>query len=140
MGTSTDGILFYGFPIEEDGANANVLAGLTPEGEEIEPEVDDYDPSDEDSVWAEKFGLKEEAVWEHREKYPVEIVHHCSSEYPMYGIAVRESHLSTRRGHPKEVKSFEVQPNWDSRLRGFCKVYGLVPPEKFGWYLASYWG
>jgi hypothetical protein len=147
MGQSTDGILFYGFPIEEDTANGNVIAGLSPEGDEPErPEnLDadvDYDYSDQDTIWAKKFGLKGgyKEVWKHQETYPVTIGRHCSGDYPMYYVAIKESELTANRGYPQEVKSLEVNLAWKHQLIEFCKVYGLEPPAKFGWYLASYWG
>jgi hypothetical protein len=132
MGVSTNAILFYGFLIEEDSDNQEVIT------------MEDGGGTDRDNFWARKFNLPEndwETIYEHQGEYPVRIGTHCSGDYPMYYIAIRASEIVANRGYPEELKAEDLvkKLEWDNQLREFCKIYGLTPPEKFGWCLASYW-
>lgn len=75
---------------------------------------------------------------------PVEIVMHCSYDYPMYILALKGTHLFASRGTPKKV-NFErlnslVTEEKLAEARKFCAEYGL--PEFYGadWLLFSMWG
>ena len=75
----------------------------------------------------------------------VELGRHCSGDYPMYYISIEEAHHQAGRGYPTElapedlVVSVEKRAEWDARLKAFCEMAGIEIPEKFGWFLVSYW-
>ena len=145
MGVSTDGILFYGICLEEE-------AEIPWEG------ADEGDVDDVESYYASKAGVKppEEEYsddpkvkelyheyWEAKNKAheasKCDVVHHCSYDYPMFGLAVKESVESANRGYPQEVKSIAVQEDWDSLLKDYCEKMDVeyVQPK---WWLVSMWG
>ena len=134
MGTSTNGILFYGFPVNEDDKNQEILSGADEHGDYNDDEFD------LDVLWAEKFGLDPKnhgEIWKHQQHYPVKIGFHCSDSYPMHYVAVRKSEVVSNRGYPKRVKALEVDPAWDKQIKDFCTKFGLKPPKEFGWWVAS---
>lgn len=69
---------------------------------------------------------------------------HCSGDYPMFYIAVRESHLTAHRGYPQRITSPDVgiktHPGWDERVLEFCKRKNIEPQSECGWWLVSLWG
>lgn len=142
MGTSTDGILFYGFSVGED-ENAEIIRGMDGNGEYVVGSEDEE--PDEDAIWAHHFKLdpdpdKVEKVWRHKEKHVIQIGTHCSYDYPMYYVAIRKSVLSASRGTPEKVDTLEIGKDWDKQLKEFCDLWELEPPNEFGWYLCSLWG
>lgn len=131
MGTSTDAILFYGFPIDDGSDNHEVLTGF---GE------NEDDGMDEDELWRKKFNLPEDVdVWQHQKTHPVTIGGHCSCDCRMYYVSIKKSELTANRGCPKKVKTLDIDAKWDEQLNEFCKVYGLKPPKSYGWHLVSDW-
>jgi hypothetical protein len=68
----------------------------------------------------------------------VEIVEHCSDMHPMYFVIIEGSLTRAWRGYPREVSTRTPEPDWDERLRGFCKKHNLSHRAP-GWYLASMW-
>ena len=72
------------------------------------------------------------------ETCPVEIVQHCSYEYPMYILAAKGQHWNAWRGHPVEIESLNVDEAARVRLKEFCRVYDIEFEPK--WILASMWG
>lgn len=139
MGTSTDGIVFYGFPVEEGEATHQRIWELCGEYDED----DDTDVLEPDEVVAKLYGwdetkLKYSFQWEKEHPSPVTIGMHCSCDYKMYYIAIKESEVTANRGYAKEFTPV-TQPGWDDTLRDFCDRAGIQPPEKFGWYVVSMW-
>lgn len=129
MGTSTDAILFYGFSFEDDDAPEWIE-----EGEE---------------TWEEKYAIahgvnpeNHKKAWDIANQSPCELNYHCYIDYPMYLIAIKKTKITANRGGPEEIseKHFKTEKSWDKEIRDFCKILGVTPPEKFGWYLVSYWG
>lgn len=146
MGQSTDALLMYGFEIgdSEDG----------PMFWEDEPDEDDA-PEWETFV-AAKLGVPHpgdysedklpefQVYWEAKRQViaelGVEIERHCSGDYPIYVLTVKDSVSRAWRG---DAKTFDVlpiaEPDWDQQLRSFCELVG-IEPKKPTWLLASYWG
>lgn len=137
MGTSTNAILFYGFPIlDEDGNESE--AARTPEArhnlDRIQQIVEEAD-ADETEEIAGKFldGWNSEA--------PAIIGDHCSGECPMYYVYARASQTQARRGYPEQIDSKGMDgphPGWDEDIRKFCESAGLKM-QPCSWWLVSMW-
>lgn len=149
MGTSTDGILAYGFDLGEDygfewddesprpvwvdsdeyEAAENVL--LAADGF-TEPEPDFNDDREGWLAWSSR---RDEAI----KALGVEIVYHCSDECSMHILAAK--HFRNSRGFAVEV-DFDLPENADERLAWAVEVLGLdkFKDEEPRWLLASWWG
>lgn len=150
MGTSTDGILFYGFLVEDEEALHDRLSGVGPDDDDDnDVSEDDDDVSEEhSSMVAKLYGWdgknpKYDWDWEKKHPSPVTIGTHCSGDCPMYYVAIAASEVTARRGYPEAV-STETKPEWDAILTDFMSKlsdkFGMeLPKVKFGWYLASMW-
>lgn len=117
MGTSTDAILVYGIPLEEGAIryDENAKSG---------PSYMYYTGGVEDGV---------------------EIVMHCSAEYPMHIVAIPGTAISAYRGSPTPVAVDSLLPGTEADnelLLAFLKKHKLKKSKgaKPGWWLCSYWG
>lgn len=135
MGTSTDGLLYWGYELSEDPPWAS--------GEEPEAWGDG---GEWEAVYAQGKGYPE-ADWKKRRELlkdePCEILIHCSYNYPMYVATVTLSVQRAWRGYPQIInpQNLTIQPDWHDQLNSFCTVLGLdVSGMKTSWYLASLWG
>ena len=160
MGVSTDGILCYGICLPEE----EELTWLKAKGEEEdkgekdeEGEYEEGETLDFEDFIVKLEGLKEPTTdyntdekgwrkyWDAKErlqdKVGIDLVYHCSSDYPMHILAIRESVHNASRGNPEKLgKEIKGQPKeWDARLKAFCKRVGIEyeDPE---WILCSDWG
>ena len=74
---------------------------------------------------------------------PFDLVNYCSSEYPLYILAIPNIMLNANRGYPEIIdpeffnKGYDVAKN---KLIDFCKTYFPDVELKLEWYLSSYWG
>ena len=149
MGVSTDAILVYGIDLE--------ATGYCEESEE--PEFfEDEDEYDFDAVLMRDAGL---APWgyhedeDKREDYKaysarrkqaqeqagVELITHCSGEYPMYILAIAGTAKSASRGTALEITKDDLLMNQLAgleRLRAFCELHD-IPWAEPRWLLCSYW-
>ena len=80
---------------------------------------------------------------EKHEKYkeiPIEIIYHCSEEYPMCILAIKGTRKTAYRGEPKklDIRKFLVISQKENEALAFCEKYGIEDwnPE---WLLFSYW-
>ena len=155
MGTSTNGILAYGYDLQGlgEGMRFKDLA---------EYDVPDWiRDADEDTGWKDFEYAAERRLldahgftetWETRvteEGYfsreqaaktamGVQIESHCSSEYSMFLLAAKV--MIARRGFPETI-DFTLPDDADERLAWAVEVLGLdVGDQKPRWLLASYWG
>lgn len=165
MGTSTDGILAYGFDLDgQDGwkvvqaqrSDANPYGYLKTswyddEAEEVVGEDgEELDVVElmlkrlcdaiEDAPPVEYKWDREDVVKTH---YGVWFESHCSNEYPMQILATYAERA--RRGYPKplDLAALEAQrqaEDWDGRLARVLAVLDITPLEPAGWLLASDWG
>ena len=161
MGTSTDGILVYGYDLgyPEDWKIEN----LTEDGtlnlpwydEESEDAVDfgeavltrllaeltGFTETWEDAVEAgttdSHFGRKGAA----EKQLKVDIVAHCSDDYPMFLLASRK--VSAARGYPEDVTD-EIAADVTAdreHLTAALAALGITPKQtEPRWILASLWG
>lgn len=130
MGVSTDGILVFGIEL----------------GEELPEFLEDFydiwwDFTDSISGVAEDDPKRCEKRRDFRDNFPVELVSHCSYEYPMYILAVKGTKITASRGSPKVIDptSLVVSPEKIEKLRKFCEEY-RIEWEEPEWYLCSMWG
>jgi hypothetical protein len=149
MSTSTDGILFYGFLIDEDSELSEKLSSL---GDDIDEDDENAPLAEEPSdVVAKLYGWDGKSPqydfeWEREHPSPITIGMHCSDSCPMYYIAIKASEVVASRGYPEKI-TMQVQPGWDGVLNDFFqrlyKRFQLEPPAEpvvLGWYLVSWWG
>ena len=140
MGTSTNGMLYWGYEL----------------GDEIP--WDDVDGDGWEDVYMEAIGdgrpdLEYEgneeifsAYWDRKyettEELSVEVTRHCSCDYPMYAAVISESCVTAYRGYPERLDPdmFKVPKHWKKKLDEFCETMGIdVEGKEPGWYLASMW-
>jgi len=116
MGVSTNGILCFGFDL----------------GEEIErPAVflNNIGTPDEDEKWGDDT-----------KDFPVELITHCSGEYPMYIIALKNTHVWANRGYPQVIEELPIiNIGTIVVARRWCEANDIEWQEP-KWLLCSYWG
>lgn len=150
MGTSTDGILAYGFDLGEDyGFDWD---DETPRPEWIESDEEEAAESvllaangftePEPDFYADREGW---LSWTHRrddakKQLGVELVMHCSDSCTMWILAAR--HFENRRGYPVDIPNLDLPDNADERLAWAIDVLGLkkFKGQQAKWLLASWWG
>ncbi len=161
MGRSTDAILFYGVTWPKEGWPSLVNLGpgkFDPPVDETDPPIysDDEEDVNEPHSGAEKEYLRRKGLWQPEQGYarfkeleptiPFEVVRHCSSDAPMYALAVRGTVTRACRGYPKQIKIHDMlpySPTQESKhaaaLREVCAVLKLQQPNPYsiGWYLVS---
>lgn len=118
MGTSTNGILFYGFIQTEEG-----------EGGWEEAHSRLWDDIDLALHFEKRTGLVFDI--------------HCSNTSPLYYLAINDAHFLARRGYPEtiDISKLTVNPEWEQKLRDYASSVGIdLSSQLAGWYLASYWG
>lgn len=132
MGVSTDGILVFGIDLGEEELEflhdfendfdefLHSLSGLPDYGEPGHDYVKDRDFVN---------------------SYPVDLVWHCSYQYPMYILAIRGTETTAARGYPQKIdpSSLVVANEKIEFLKKFCETYGIEWQEP-KWYLCSMWG
>lgn len=142
MGVSTNGILVFGIDFSEEflpfedeslGEDFETLlandAGIeVPEGEYSEERGKEYS-----RYW--------ERCSENAKKSEIELITHCSGDYPMYILAVRGTEYNAWRGDPTEIDldKLTVTDEQIGALKSFCELHGLVYSQP-RWLLCSYWG
>lgn len=119
MGVSTDALLLYGVPLEEEA----------------------FEHFDEDDASAEQSGPAYMACMGNEED-GVALERHCSGECPMYFVAIPKQTTTAWRGHPQNVTGKELiqRPEWDDTLRSFVTKHKLKTAGEPGWWIASDWG
>lgn len=153
MGVSTDAILVFGIDL---CANGYCDEDKTPA---FFIKDEEGDEGDFDQVLLRDAGL---APWgyhkddDQRENYKVynarrkqaqeqagvELITHCSGEYPMYILAVANVGWSTSRGSALEISKDDLLMNQLEgvhSLRAFCERHD-IPWVNPRWLLCSYWG
>ena len=130
MGISSDGIFFYGMCWNDEDK-----PWKEPTDEELSAmkKIKSYvDENDWETLYQVRSGIKVE-------KSPVELDIHCSFEYSMPLLAVKETLVSASRGCPEKVKTVLVKPEWDDQLRDFCKIMGIKWQQP-AWWVTSLYG
>lgn len=135
MGVSTDGIVAFGFDLGEE-LPASFRTYLGSEDD------DDEEYFDWDAFVEHHLGLQNEedpARKAGREGFSVDLVTHCSYDYPMYFLAVNGTEVSARRGYPKKLDLADVTAAKIQAMREFCEQMGIEWQEP-SWHLMSIWG
>lgn len=155
MGVNTSAILFYGYTWNEEiklfeGEWEEIICRkrgiVNPDDFYKEPENSTFKEKQEYAdKWAEKHGKEidnwHQAIENVREEFPCEIGHHCSSDYSMPYICIKESEIIARRGYPKKITDLATNPNWKEKLEKFVKEIGIdVTDKEAAWWMVSYWG
>jgi hypothetical protein len=139
MSVSTDAQLYYGIQLDEGFTFPwyNEEEDDIPEWTDVfcrkhGIEISNYDTFDQ--YWDAKSTLM-------YEKLRCNIDSHCSGDYPMYYVCIKETEILASRGYPQEIdhEHFLVRSYWDQQLKDFCELMEL-PYSKPSWWLSSYWG
>lgn len=154
MGVSTDAILCWGIKLTEDegplpwadkaeelgydvdedsdGFLAYALCG-------IEKPKEEWVDGGENQNYRDYWDAKREAL----KNYGVEVVTHCSYDYPMYLLAISPSKVRANRGYPQTILRSDMDrpeaDNWQEKLRDACEKLGIEPAAG-EWILCSLWG
>lgn len=153
MGTSTNGILVYGFNL--GGGDSEWEIAEAGEYGSWEPE---WHTGDDDVITAAETKLKEsvgftETDWrvdgyfererEAEKRVGVEFKSYCSGEYAMWTLAATS--ITAYRGDAIEVdfaalEQQRIDEDWDAKLKRACEVLGVTPKQgQPKWLLVSYW-
>lgn len=147
MGTSTDAILAFGFDLgecEDEGIAAMFRVEL--EGDEIF-DFDEWLATRAGAVYPEGHSGIDSPEYQTYsaarklaiDRCPVELVTHCSYDYPMYFLALRGSETRAWRGSPKAVSTPQPTQEQIDAMRSFCVDIGL-PWQEPAWHIFSLWG
>ncbi len=150
MGTSTDAILALGFDLgeelpeklfildEERAERADYFEFDTWFKQNVfeEPEPDIEKDGDAWSAWYKRSNAA-------LEEYPLNIIQHCSSDYPMWFLTFRGTIERAKRGNPVAIEyDFLNQQIPDDKLnflKEFCDEFGIEWQEP-KWHIFSMWG
>lgn len=134
MGQSTDAILFYGILFEDEDEAPEFMreAGYDDWWEFLEAESGL-------PLYGEA-GHSFEAHQEYREKQPVDLIQHCSGDYPMYGLCVRGSEVTARRGYPISLEDGlpEISNDQEQAFFHWCEKHNIKLQDP-KWILCSNW-
>ncbi len=128
MGVSTDAILVFGFEYGEEGEDPEFLG-----------EHEDLD----DFIYA-KHGKTYDDPYEERQALvracPIDLVPHCSDDYPMHIIAIRDTETRARRGYAEVInpQSLVISEDKIAAARKWCEGHGIEWQEP-KWLLCSMW-
>ena len=142
MGQSTNAIIAYGFDLGEELPQSLQIA--REEDSDFEWEsflIADY--GIEVPTWQPgQYEAYSEARKTALTQVPVDVIEHCSGDYPMYFLAVRGTDITARRGYPERLPprrphDFVSQAQIDA-LYAFCKRHDIEWQEP-GWHIFSMW-
>jgi hypothetical protein len=136
MGQSTDALMAFGFDLGEELPDS-FTAGAEDGFEADEFLLRDYDagiPEWTPGVGSDYWGKKDEAL----AKLPVDVITHCSGEYPMYFLAVRGTSRRATRGTPVVADQYQIGVDQIAALRTFCEKHGIEWREP-RWHIFSMW-
>jgi len=141
MGQSTDGIIAFGFDLGEDLSEHGDL-----------DQIDEEFEGDEDAFFEAALGIPAYGepgrpsyaeIEELKKALPVQIIRHCSGDYPMYFLALPGTKKEASRGTPEafDVTELSVSTTAVTAFMKWCEDHGIeVPEEGPRWHLFSYWG
>lgn len=136
MGQSTDALMAFGFDLGEE--LPEIFATDAEDGfdadefllRDYDAGVPDWTPDRPTDYWCKKY----EAL----AKLPVDIITHCSGEYPMYFLAVRGTNRRAYRGAPIVAEQYQIGEDQIAALRAFCDKHGIEWQEP-RWHIFSMW-
>lgn len=143
MGVSTDAILAFGFDL---GLEDEKPAFLQIEGDDAPEDFDDFIGREAGIVYPHGSGYPspEYTAYSVAKKAaldacPVELIAHCSHEYPMYFLAVRGTETKAWRGSPQKVETLAIDDAKVQAMREWCVAHGVEWQEP-AWHIFSMWG
>lgn len=145
MGVSTDAIVCYGIRLGDFMEDTYTPPG--PEEWQGAPESWVWD--EEEEVWRYAEGHKyageevEDVFYGELTGEGVEVVSHCSNEYPKWIAAVKGLVQTAKRGYEEELEMGGVVPSESvAKLRAWFEKWKIPIPagEEPKWWLCSYWG
>lgn len=133
MGMSSDGILFFGFVVGDEGSPPEWLA--TDCDEDFDEDFDDF--------VTRKAGIPEGATYEDRagaiRQCPAQLVTFGHYNYQRYALIIRGTEKNAYEYGAKEVGDLTVAAERIVAFKAWCKAAG-VPHEELKWMLASRFG
>lgn len=147
MGQSTDAILAYGFKLGDDEETLAEIFGITDEDEAAEFGFEEFVLKLANVRFPKNGNEKEYELYNKAKGIalaacPVDVITHCSAEYPMYFLALRGWSRKASRGYPERLAtSALVDPPTDllDAMLSFCEKHKLIWRDP-AWHLFSYWG
>jgi len=150
MGQSTDGLLFYGLHIGDEGETGNEELDelIQEEGWDVwekiylEKTINLKEPEGEYESNKEAYSKYWDDCREALKQVDLEITAHCHCDAPMYFVHIKSVYKEASRGYPKKIdpSKMTVNPEWVQQLKAFCKVLNIPFDKKeVGWWLASMW-
>lgn len=139
MGQSTDAILVYGIDLGSEDEPPEFMNSFDDFDEFIQREAGLVYPENGSDQEREEYFTK---AREARNNCPVELVCHCSGDYPMYILAPRGCHITASRGYPEEISNLnQITPSEKlmKQFKQWCLLYSVEWSEP-KYYLVSYWG
>jgi len=138
MGQSTNAIMAFGIDLGEELPDSFHAHDDEDDGFESEHflacdfciEIPEWTPETNTEYW--------KAKWTAIAAIPIELIEHCSSEYPMYFLAVRGTKQTALRGHTVDADQRDIEPSEIDALRAFCERHGVEWKEP-KWQIFSMW-
>lgn len=140
MGQSTDAILFFGIDLPEDTefpwGDANDFDEWLAESEGVKKPTEEY---------SEKTNKQYSEYWEKARNIEknciAQLVSHCSGDYPMYALTIKDTEVTAYRGSVESIHTFNVDANKILEFISFLRKHNIPHDEKnIGWKLVSWWG
>ena len=156
MGMDVEGILFYGFEVGDsdwDSPWATALGddfdweklylqkmGFVPKNDLFTPEGEyRYQEGTPEYIAAYKVWKADLAVETSiLDACPVTVFYHCSSDCPVWCVAIKEKYHQSSWGEAKKIVDLNVRPDSNNQLKKFCDLMGLEYADP-NWYLVSYY-
>lgn len=134
MGVSTDAILIYGI----------LLSDFEDQPYSALPFSESDDEDFEDTLARLQVApvYPEEGCWDDKRAAvaacPLMLVEHCSYEFPMWVLGIRDSHKEARRGYPETFQELNsISSESLAVLKEWCERYNIkFEPQ---WVLCSMW-
>ena len=103
-------------------------------GEELPEYFEQFEDEDDDG-WGAPYNFNEQ------EGLPVEIITHCSGDFPYYILAFKNTEHSACRGYPVTIEphTLKVKPESIQKMKDFFKQAD-IEWQAPSWLLYSYWG
>lgn len=151
MGISSDAHLAFGVDLQEESPfeNDDDLGELLARKEGHPNPWDEIpDDANNDTALYEQW-KRENPEWVKRsdawypltkrlkESAPVEIITHCSYEYPMYIVALNGTKVTAWQGDPKEARLVTVRGEHLRSATEFCEKHNLCDFSGAKWLLFS---
>lgn len=154
MGVSTDGQISYGVAIEEGfelpwADHDDIESWWREVVHGYKPPFELYTEDGSEYIGGEKpSSSRISEYYDHRRDFdkdhpiPIDVVLHCSYDYPMYIIAIKGTTKKAWRGYPVAFLPEEliISEKGEKDLKEFMEKY--IPDVEFkpNWYLSSLWG